>query len=73
MREIPDDPIIYSLEHYGIAPWHRDAKEPMCPICGMVCNIVYKADSEIVGCDCCLTPCDATDEDACFPDRGREW
>lgn len=70
---IPDDPIIDSLLRTGQPPWRLHEKEPVCPCCGMECSIVYKADNEIVGCDCCLTPCDATDEDACFPDRGREW
>ena len=73
MVQIPDDPIVDSLNRYGVPPWQRDEHEPVCPCCGMECSIVYKADNEIVGCDNCLTPCDATDEDECFPDGGREW
>ncbi len=73
MVQIPDDPIIHSLEQYGVPPWQRDEYEPTCPICGMTCEYVYKNGSEIVGCDVCLERCDADDEEECHPNRGREW
>ena len=59
---IYDDPIISSLERYGEPPWHRRRKEPVCPVCGAECMIVYKADATIVGCDECVTAYDAYDE-----------
>ena len=73
MIQIPDDPIIHSLEQYGVPPWQLDEHEPICPICGMTCEYVYKNGSEIVGCDVCLERCDADDEEECHPNRGREW
>jgi len=67
--QIPDDPYIKFAEQTGYAPW-QNVKQPRCPVCGNECEIVYKDSSnEIVGCDECLTGCDATDEEACFP----EW
>lgn len=73
MRQIPDDPIIRAMERYGVPPYLADAKEPICPLCGSECQTIYKADGEIVGCDNCVDSFDAYDEEACFPERGREW
>lgn len=67
--QIPDDPYISFAERTGHAPW-QNVKQPICPVCGAECEIVYKdVSNEIVGCDECLTGYDATDEEACFP----EW
>ena len=61
-----DDPIIHSLEQTGLPPWD-DGSAPVCPICGSECSIVYKdVTGEILGCDECLTPCDAYEEGACY-------
>lgn len=69
MRAIPDDPIINAMERTGYPSWRR-TDAPVCPICGAECSIVYKdATGDIVGCDECLTPTDATDEEECF----RGW
>ncbi len=63
MEYIPDDPIIRRIEETG---YGYDVRKPICPVCGNECSIVYKAFGEIVGCDECLTGCDAYDEDECF-------
>ena len=58
MFSIPDDTRISTAERTGYAHWHSNW-EPICPVCGAVCETVYKADGEIVGCDECLTQVDA--------------
>ena len=64
MTLIPDDPIIERMERTG---YPRKSRGPVCPVCGEECSIVYEdANMEIVGCDECLTPVDATDEAKCF-------
>ena len=63
---IPDDPIIRSMEKTGFPPW-IDAEDPRCPICGEICETVYKNKmGDIVGCEECLTAHDAIEEDECF-------
>lgn len=64
MLNIPDAPDISETMRTG---YPRGYRVPHCPICGEECTIVYKANREIVGCDECLTPCDAEDEEECFP------
>lgn len=69
---IPDDPIIRSAEATGYPPWIDPAKEPRCPVCGEVCENVYKDSyGEIVGCNECLTEHDAWEEDECCPWRNE--
>ena len=47
--------------------------DPVCPVCGRLCEKVFKSWSgEIVGCDECLTECDAYSEEECFPYGGCE-
>ena len=71
---IPDDPIIRSMERYGVPPWQLDEREPICPVCGSECSTIYKdACNEIVGCDECISTHDAVDIDECFPEGDREW
>ncbi len=61
-----DDPIIHSIEQTGYPPW-IDADDPRCPVCGEICETVYKDRcGDIVGCDECLRACDALYEDKCF-------
>lgn len=63
MLNIPDDPAIQRAEKYGTG-----GVEPICPVCGMECETVYKdCYGEILGCDCCLTAYDACEEEECFP------
>lgn len=69
--DIRDDPTIRSMERTGYPPWLSDDR-PKCPCCGQECETIYKADGEIVGCDSCLIAYDAWEEDACFPNRGRD-
>lgn len=69
MYDIPDHPEIRHIERTGYPSWHRN-DVPVCPVCGAECRIVYKDyTNDIVGCDECLTPTDATDEEECF----RGW
>lgn len=44
-------------------------EQPICPICGRVCDTVYKDDRDVVGCDRYLKAVDAWEEDECFPER----
>lgn len=63
MIQIPDE---YSIRHAGYEP---EPDGPICPICGGECEIVYKDKTgDIVGCNECLEPVDATDEEECFYD-----
>lgn len=66
---IPDDPLIRFAQKYGHSPWESEV-QPICPICGQECETVYKDESgNILGCDECLTECDAWEEDECCPWR----
>ena len=54
MFDIPDDPIIRSLERTGTVPWVPD-ELPICPICGEECDTAYyDRYGEAVGCECCI-------------------
>ncbi len=67
MELIPDDPIVSAMERTGYPPRHKK-REPICPICGAACDLVYKdVYHEILGCNECLTAYDAEDEEECFP------
>lgn len=67
-----DDPIIQSVESTGFPLWNAQKKEPICPVCGSRCSTVYKnAEGLIVGCEECVSPCDAWDEDECFTGYGE--
>ena len=35
---------------------------PVCPICGGECDTYFKRDGEIVGCDQCISACNAWEE-----------
>ena len=67
-----DDPIIRSIERTGYPPVYRQNTEPICPVCGARCSTVYKnAEDLIVGCEECVSPHDAWDEDECFSEDGE--
>lgn len=67
MIDIPDDPIIKSMERTGYPPRY-DKKSPVCPVCGSECRFVYKdVYREIIGCDECLTAYEADQEEECYP------
>ena len=67
MLSIPDDPIVHSMETTGYPPWESGC-EAVCPVCGQACVTIYKDFAgDIVGCDECLTPCDAEHEEECYP------
>lgn len=41
--------------------------EARCPLCGEACEVVYRdAFYAIVGCDGCMTVCDAWETEECF-------
>lgn len=44
-------------------------QEPICPMCYRRCDTIYRAGSEVVGCDRCLEAVDAWEVDECFPER----
>lgn len=54
-RDIPDHPVIAAMERTG-HPDGREPDEPICLLCGGVCETIYrrKADGEILGCDLCI-------------------
>ena len=67
-----DDPMIRNIERWG-HPF-RHSEYPICPECLEECETVYKdSEGNIVGCDRCLTEREAWDEEACFPNRGRDY
>lgn len=51
--------------------WEPDEyPEARCPLCGNVCEVIYKdRDGNIVGCDECITQEDATDTPDCYEGR----
>ena len=62
---IDDDPIIKRIERTGYG--YKDTKQPVCPVCGEVCETFYKDEyGDILGCDECITVCDAWDEEECL-------
>jgi len=62
-----DDPIIRSMEATGYPPWIDPDRVPRCPICGEECSRVFKDTyGDIVGCDECITECDAWEAEECF-------
>lgn len=65
MFNIPDEPSIAETMRTG---YPNGYKVPHCPVCGAECTIVYKASNyDILGCDVCLTACEADEEEDCFP------
>lgn len=64
------DPIITMTERTGYPG--GVPREPTCPICGGICERVYKDCSGIIfACDVCLTDSDAWDEPECFGEGGE--
>lgn len=62
MIQIPDDPIIRMMERTGY-PSERYQDEPRCPVCGELCETLYKDRyGDIVGCDECITTLNAWEE-----------
>lgn len=66
MSNLPDAPYIRNLQNTGYRDG-KDPKYPICPICDRECSTIYiSADNEIVGCDQCITECDAWGITECF-------
>lgn len=64
---IPDHPDIRRAEATGYV--HGKYVEPVCPVCGMTCDTIYRTHLEIVGCDECVSSRDAWEVPECFPER----
>lgn len=64
MNDIPDHPDIRNAERTGYP--NGEVQYPHCPICGAECSTVYYVETQIVGCDECITTGDAWEEDRCF-------
>ena len=60
MRDFPE-----RREYPDYYDWQRD---PVCPVCGRVCETIYFSEhyGGVLGCDNCITPRDAQDEEECF-------
>ena len=51
------------------APWIRDAEndglpsepEPVCPVCGAECEVIYRIGDDAIGCENCVEVIDACD------------
>ena len=55
-----EHPVITRTERTG---YPEEPRRPICPICGEECDTVFKtAWGAVVGCDNCLTSCDAWEE-----------
>lgn len=65
---IPDDPIIQNMERSGY-PDGKEPPQPICPVCGEVCETVYRefGTDEIIGCNECICAEDAWNWPGCFP------
>lgn len=60
-----EHPTVTNLVTWG-TPDGKAVVEPLCPVCGDPCEIVYRDGAgEIVGCDECLTRIDAWDCPEC--------
>jgi len=69
MEQLRDHPVVENLERTG-QPDGKEPRYPICPICGEVCEIIYKDnDGNIVGCDEEFSRCDAWEEPECFPEK----
>lgn len=62
---IPDHPDIRRAEATGYV--HGEPVEPICPVCGASCYMVYLTQNEIVGCDECTSTANAWGAEECFP------
>ena len=66
--DLPDAPLVRNLSATGY-PDGTEPQAPRCPVCGAECAFIYRyEDSEVVGCDICLTAADANDVPECFED-----
>lgn len=64
---IPDDPIIRNMERTGY-PDGKEPQQPICPVCGEVCETVYRESGtdKIIGCNECICSDDAWNCPICF-------
>ena len=47
------------MREYWLDP--PEYHEPECPVCGEECEIIYKQDGKVIGCDQCIDSEDAYD------------
>lgn len=64
---ISDHPDIRRVEATGYV--YGEVVEPVCPVCGAGCYMLYKVNEKIVGCDECISTADAWEAPECFPER----
>ena len=60
--DLPDAPDIARAERTGLKPGEVpfDDEEVTCPICGAMCETIYKdVDGDVCGCDVCIKRMDA--------------
>ncbi len=62
-----EDPVIQNLQRTGW-PDGKEPEHPRCPVCGEECDMIYRHDGDIVGCDNCIEESDAWETDECFPE-----
>lgn len=62
---IPDHPDIRRAEATGYIS--GEPVDPICPVCGASCCMVYRTRNEIVGCDECISTDSAWEAEECFP------
>lgn len=66
---IPDHPIIRNMMRTG-TPDGKAPTYPVCPVCGEECSMVFiDSAGDVAGCSDCLSPKDAWDCPACFPEE----
>ena len=53
---VPDHPMIRAMERYGYPDPKMD-REPVCPVCGDVCEEIYRErkGGDVLGCGSCIT------------------
>ncbi len=62
LRDHPDIERAMATGYPGDEP-----EQPVCPVCGQECETIYRAqDSEIVGCDMCISEETAWECRECF-------
>ena len=51
---------------YGYADEPDEFPEPVCPVCGNVCDKIYLQDGDIIGCNVCVAEDDPCEYRECF-------
>lgn len=54
-------PTITRMEALGL-----ELPDPRCPLCGDICEVIYRSDGEVIGCDNCISSEPANECSDCF-------